>query len=50
MGKRQAGWIGASLRYAEDFRAATQSLEFREATAGLAGYQSHPAQYWVVRS
>jgi hypothetical protein len=40
----------ARWRTAEDFRAATQSLEFREATAGLAGYQSHPALYRVVRS
>jgi hypothetical protein len=35
---------------AEDFRAATQSPGFREATAGLAGYQSHPALYRVVRT
>ena len=40
----------ARWRTAEDFRAATQSPGFREATAGLAGYRSHPALYRVVRS
>jgi heme-degrading monooxygenase HmoA len=40
----------ARWRTAEDFRAATQSPEFREVTAGLAGYQSHPALYRVLRS
>jgi heme-degrading monooxygenase HmoA len=40
----------ARWRTAEDFRAATGSPEFREVTAGLAGYQSHPAVYRVVRS
>ena len=40
----------ARWRTAEDFRAATQSPGFREATAGLAVYQSHPALYRVVRA
>jgi heme-degrading monooxygenase HmoA len=39
----------ARWRTAEDFRAATQSPGFREATADLAVYQSHPALYRVVR-
>ena len=39
----------ARWQTAEDFRVATQTPEFREATAGLAGYQSHPALYRVVR-
>jgi heme oxygenase (mycobilin-producing) len=40
----------ARWRTADDFRAATRSPEFRDATAGLAGYQSHPALYRMVRA
>jgi hypothetical protein len=34
----------------EEFTAATQSPGFRQAAAGRAGYQPHPALYHVVRS
>jgi heme-degrading monooxygenase HmoA len=34
---------------AEDFAAATRSPGFREVSAGLAGYRSHPSLYRAVR-
>lgn len=40
----------AQWRTAADFKAATQSTEFRESAAGLATYRSHPALYQVVRT
>jgi heme-degrading monooxygenase HmoA len=40
----------ARWRTTGEFMAATQSPEFRQAAAGLAGYRPHPALYHMVRS
>jgi hypothetical protein len=40
----------ARWRSVEEFTAATRSPGMREAAAGLAGYQPHPALYRAVRT
>jgi heme-degrading monooxygenase HmoA len=40
----------ARWQTAEAFMTATQSHEFRELAAGLAGYRPHPGLYRVVRT